>query len=151
MAITTNLDDAIIEDGQYLASVVTANEDVSQSSGNDMIVLSLGIVGGKHGGKPLPKDYLVFSTGGLPRVAATIKALGVVIPAGTFSLDAQTLVGKKALVTLKTIHEEAKNGYEARDVLKIIRYDPAPIAAADAAVDAALPAAAKLPDDDIPF
>lgn len=151
--ITTNLDDAIVEDGDYVVMVDHAEQKVS-SSGNDMIEVTYTIATGKHEGKSLPGwDYLVFSKGAMPRVAHALKALGVA-QAGTFSLDASTLVGKKALVTIKTVHEPAKGGYEARDVQKITNYQPAPQSAADTAVDAALgvtPSAATLAADDVPF
>lgn len=155
--ITTNLDDAIVEDGDYVVTVTTAEQKVS-SSGNDMIELKYGIVAGKHSGKPLPiyADYLVFSSGAMPRVAHALKAMGVA-QSGTFSLEASTLVGRKVLVTLTTVHEKAKDGYEARDVQKVTNYQPAPASAADNAVDAAMgggthvAAQNTLDDDSIPF
>lgn len=161
MAINANLDDApawgeFVPDGEYLCAVATANEDVSKSSGKDMIVLTMGVLAGEHAGRQLPKDYLVFSDGGLSRVAYTLKALGVPITKGNMAIDASKLVGRKALVTVKTVTEKANNGYEARDVSKIIAYNQAPGSAQDAGIDAALrasaaPTATVVAEDDIPF
>lgn len=162
MAITANLDDApawgeFVPDGQYLCAVATANEDVSKSSNNDMIVLQCGILAGEHAGRTLPKDYLVFSKGGLSRVAYTLKALGVPITKGNMAVDAGALVGRKALVTVKLVTEKGTGGYEDREVLRIMAYDPAPTSAQDNAVDAALggsvaPTNAPIAsDDEIPF
>lgn len=161
MAITANLDEApkwgeFVPDGQYLCTVADSEETVSKgTTGAPMIVLTLGILAGEHAGRTLPKDYLVFSKGGLSRVAYTLKALGVPITAGNMAIEGSSLLNRKALVTVKLVHEKASNGYEARDVLKIVAYDPAPGSAQDAAVDAALggaPTNAPIAsDDDIPF
>lgn len=158
MPITTNLADApkwgeTVPDGQYACTVAHAEETVSANQ-NDMIKLTLGIVKGEHAGRQLPFDYLVFSDKAISRVAYVLKALGVPIPQGQFALDAASLIGRKALVTVKTKMEPAKDGYDAREQQRIIAYDAAPGSEQDAAVEAALGGGAqpKIQDDsDIPF
>ena len=156
--ISINVDEHIIADGDYLVRVATAEEKKSKSSGLDMIELTYGFVGGSHAGQLVPGwDYLSFSPKAFQRTANALKnAFGVSVPeTGTFTIDASQLVDRKLIVTLKTVHQEAQNGYDARDEQRVVGYAPAPSSAADSAVDAALagvtPSATTLGADDIPF
>lgn len=157
MSPTVNLDEAgewggggPVPDGKYAVVVDDAYEKQS-AAGNDMIELTLKIATGDCAGRNA-WDRLVFTPKALGRVRYVLDALGVTIPQGAFNLSAESLRGKRALVTLKTKHKPASGDYEARDVQEVVGWEKAGGESNPALAAAMSTFAGKLDDDDdLPF
>ena len=106
----------IIPEGDYVAAFIDAEEAISQSQ-NEMIVVKVEILEGEYKSRGL-KDYLVFTDGAKWKLAQVLVAIGIDIPEGDFELAPEDLIGKT--FGIRTIEEE----YNGKPTAKIDRYYP---------------------------
>ena len=107
----------IVPAGQYVAAFIDAEETVSQSSNNPMIVVEVEILRGDQKSRSI-RDYLVFTEGAKWKLAQVLVAIGREIPEGEFELAPSDLIGKTCGIV--TIEEE----YNGKPQAKIDRYFP---------------------------
>jgi hypothetical protein len=112
---------SVAPDGAYPFRVVDSAEDVSESGGNQMIVLHLECTA-KDGTVYKVTDYLVFTSGGSKKIDAFILAIGgKVIPGQEVELSAEDCLDKTGMLQLKS---EMFNGSLSNKVAYYLAPEP---------------------------
>lgn len=145
----------LMPDGDYDFTVSGAEDAISKSSGNEMMVLDVKVFDG-DGGSRTVRDYLVSSEKGIRKIRSFAVAVGMLAEYEAGQMDAPDLAGRSGRCKVKTDKSE---GYEPKNavayymdpakqktagVAPVVRRAPAPAARAPVMAGADL-------DDEIPF
>ena len=125
----------ILPPGRHTVKVVEAKEGQSRS-GAPQLELQLESIEGEYKGGTI-RDWVTFSQKAAGRVKQVLFALGVNELDGTVQVEAQSLVGRRATIVVRT------EPYDGKDRSKVVAYEAAgePAAASNGKGD----------DDDLPF
>ena len=116
-----------LPDGEYEFEVTDAEEKTSNSSGNDMIELTLKIKGG-----PTVYDYLVAADGSYWKLDNFRAAIGEEIKPGVpVDLDPDSFIGRKGRCLLYTDEYQGRKKNKIADYVVIVSQKPAAPAAKD--------------------
>lgn len=145
----------LLPDGDYDYEVISATDEISKSSGNEMIVLNLKVFDA-NGGSRTVRDYLVASEGGIRKVRAFAVSCGRLTDYDAGLMEAADLQGSAGRCK---IGRDQNEGYEPKN--RVAYYlDPAkqrsggiaaPVVRRSAPARQPVPVGGGDIDDEIPF